>query len=79
MMTYSDLLARHLDEFPPERVSEMAQRVQQSGQKAVHIVDSLLPLARVGQSDELEHEPLVMAEIVEDTQTRLAHMFEELD
>ncbi|MBV7336924.1 HAMP domain-containing histidine kinase [Chloroflexi bacterium TSY] len=79
MMTYSDLLARRLDELPPERLSEMALRAQQSGQKAVHIIDSLLLLARVGQSGELRREPLAMADIVEEAQTRLSYMFEELD
>ncbi|MEM7132041.1 MAG: HAMP domain-containing sensor histidine kinase [Chloroflexota bacterium] len=79
IMTYTNLLVIRLHEVPPESLVEMALKIQHAGQKMAHIIDSLLLLAHVGQRQEVQSEPLIMAEIVEEAQGRLSHLFDELD
>jgi PAS domain S-box-containing protein len=75
VMTYADFYSEEWSDLSAEQQGKAFQTIARLAQEAVGIVDSLLLLAQVRQS-EVETEPLDMAEIVAMVTERLAPLIE---
>jgi len=73
---YAQLLAEGLAEMPDDEKQDCLDYVARTAVKMSNIVDELLLLAEVRKMD-IELAPLDMASIVDEAQTRLAHMIAE--
>ncbi len=76
MISFAELLMDQFDEIPAEKALRYLHAIARNGRKMDTIVDELLLLSRMPH-DEVEMEPLDMACIVAEAQSRLADMIEE--
>lgn len=74
---YADMLRDDFATFPIETVQESLNTIVEYGIKMSSIVDALLLLASVGTNEEVELEPVDMAEITESVVRRMANMVAE--
>lgn len=75
-MTHAQFLCKYGSRLSPEEFQKYANVIVQTGRKMSNIIDELLLLASV-RTERIAPKPLNMAEIVEETQARLAHLIEE--
>lgn len=75
-MTHAQFLNKYGEKLSSEDFQKYSNTLVQNGQKMVNIIDELLLLASV-RTEEVALKPLNMAEIVEETEGRLAHLIEE--
>ncbi|MCL4296426.1 MAG: hybrid sensor histidine kinase/response regulator [Anaerolineae bacterium] len=75
-MNYAAFLQKFLDKLSPEDLKNRLDIIVRSGQKMNNIINELLLLASV-RTEEIDLQPLEMAEIVAEVQARLAYMIEE--
>jgi signal transduction histidine kinase len=76
VVSYSHILFEDLPKMELAEALEILDRIKQAGQKMDNIIESLLLLAGV-RKEEVDTEPLDMADIVDQAQQRLALMIEE--
>jgi two-component system sensor histidine kinase/response regulator len=74
---YSTMLQERRAGLPPEQVGHCLVAIERSARKMDSIIDELLTLAGVRRLEEVEVEPLDMAQIVADAQDRLVDLIEE--
>jgi two-component system sensor histidine kinase/response regulator len=72
-MNYGRFLNKYCKEMGVEELQKYSQRIVRSGQKMNDIIEALLLLASV-RKEEVKLQPLDMARIVTEAQSRLAHM-----
>lgn len=75
-MNYATFLQKFLDKLTPEDLKSRLDVITRNGQKMNNIINELLLLASV-RTEEIELQPLEMAEIVAEVQARLTFMIEE--
>ncbi|MCB0166100.1 MAG: hybrid sensor histidine kinase/response regulator, partial [Anaerolineae bacterium] len=75
-MTHAQFLCKYGSRLSPEEFQKYANVIVQTGRKMSNIIDELLMLASV-RTEKIAPKPLDMAEIIEETQARLAHLIEE--
>jgi signal transduction histidine kinase len=75
---YSSVLIEDIAELNSDDIVRILSKVRQSGKKMEHIIDALLLLAGL-RKDEVQTEPLDMAEILAQVQQSLALMIEEYE
>lgn len=68
---FGEMLLLNYDAYPPEQHIEILSRITRTAKKMSNIVSELLVLSSVRQMD-VEFEPLDMAQILDETQQRLA-------
>ncbi len=71
LIGYSMLLDRNLKALPEENIKQNLQRITHIGYKMADIIDALLLLSSVRQTEEIPREPLNMEAIVQQVRTRL--------
>lgn len=69
---FSKLLTQRAERWSPEKIQATAQQIAQIGDKMASIVDALLLLASVRQSDSVVLQPLDSGPIVQEVRLRLA-------
>ncbi len=72
LIGFSTLLESRLTKMPQEKVLENLRRITATGYKMTSIIQELLLLASVRKMEEVPTSPLVMAEIVAESLSRLA-------
>ena len=75
-MTHAQFLCKYGSHLSPEEFQKYANVIVQTGRKMSNIIDELLLLASV-RTEKIAPKPLNMAEIIEETQARLAYLIEE--
>ncbi|MBE7551935.1 MAG: hybrid sensor histidine kinase/response regulator [Anaerolineales bacterium] len=75
-INYAAFLQKFLDKLSPEDLKNRLDVIVRNGQKMNNIINELLLLASV-RTEEIDLQPLEMAEIVAEVQARLAYMIEE--
>lgn len=75
-MNYAAFLQKFLDKLSPEDLKNRLDVIVRNGQKMNNIINELLLLASV-RTEEIDLQPLEMAEIVAEVQARLVYMIEE--
>lgn len=73
---FSELLQHEFDTLSEDERGQCVQAIVRNGRKVSNIVDELLILASV-RNTEVENQPLVMVEIVEEAQYRLVDLIQE--
>ncbi len=71
IMGFADVLLRNMDSMPEEQVRECLNYISLGGRKMWDVIDALLKLAEVRQTD-VPVEPLDMGEVIANVQQRLA-------
>jgi len=74
---FAEVLGTAYATMPDEELGDYLSTIAQIGFKMVSIVDALLLLAGVRKMEQLDLEPLDMAQVVGDVQRRLAYMVKE--
>jgi signal transduction histidine kinase len=75
-INYAHFLQKYLDKLTPEELKSRLDVIVRNGQKMNNIIDELLFLASV-RTEEIAVEPLNMAEIIVEVQSRLTYLIEE--
>ncbi len=75
-INYAQFITKYMDDISADELQEYAETIVRNGYKMASIIDELLLLASV-RTEKIEMEPLDMAKIVAETQSRLAYMIEE--
>lgn len=75
-VNYAQFMLNYRDQMSPVDQDQYAERIMRNGQKMGTIIDELLLLASV-RTEKIEPEPLDMAPIIAEAQSRMAHMVEE--
>ena len=76
MVGLAHFLTEAHDLMSPEELLDSLRIIERSGQKMTNIVNELLLLAQMRNTD-VEQEPLNMSHIVDEAQQRLAHIFDD--
>jgi len=77
-INYATFLQKYFDKLSPDELKNRLDLIARNGQKMNNIINELLLLASI-RTEEIDAQPLEMAEIVAEVQNRLAFMIEEYE
>ncbi|MCK6627715.1 MAG: hybrid sensor histidine kinase/response regulator [Anaerolineae bacterium] len=77
-INYATFLQKYFDKLSPDELKNRLDLIARNGQKMNNIINELLLLASI-RTEEIDAQPLEMAEIVAEVQSRLAFMIEEYE